>query len=328
MSDNDRVPGSAHLALESILDEYSQDRSLRPASKKHYLKVIQRFEKMTGIRYLDEITYSGLRKWRSLLLSRSSPTNWNNNHRHLRAVLGYCVKHGLMAENPLDRIKQSTRANTRRKACSIEDFTKVIDYLQNDTTNPEMSTFSLNMILVLYYTGIRRSQLCGLVWSDINFTEQTILLRKTHSKTALQWIIALHEDLHDVLLSMKSRIKDRLGASFSENDQVFLVQRYNRRFRGDRLHPDQITGIMRRLAKKTGTDFSAHMMRHMVATMLANQHTDGKTVPSDLVAIKDLLGHGDIKTTVGYIESNLSTQRELLKALKSPLKTHPKKSED
>ena len=179
-----------------------------------------------------------------------------------------------------------------------------------------MARFVLNMLLVLCFTAMRRSQLCGLVWSDINFRTETILLRKEHSKTAHQWTIPLHENLRAPLIEMKTEIRTKMGSVYSKHDQVFFIQRYNPRFAGNRMNPEQITGIFKRLARNTSTRIGAHNIRHLVATLLANQFvTNQNTAHSSLVAIKELLGHEDIKTTVGYIETDLSTQRELIKGL-------------
>ena len=316
MTDQGASSQPSRITLLSVLEQYSQAKSHRPDTVHHYFTQVKRLEKDTGIRFLDQISFDLLLDWRRQIIDRSSPTNWNNYHRHMRALLNYCVEQGLIPENPLTKIKQSNRANTRRERCSIDDLQQCINFLENEIGDPELSTFTMNMLLVVYFTGIRRSQLVGLVWSDINFDDDTILLRKMHSKTAHQWTIPMHPDLRPPLSLMKSDIRQKVGQAFSEDDQVFLIQRYSNKFAGERMKPMQVTGIFQRLARKTKTRIGLHSIRHLVATQLANQFSrNPHSAHSSLVHIRDLLGHGDIKTTVGYIETDMSTQRQLIEGL-------------
>ena len=50
----------------------------------------------------------------------------------------------------------------------------------------------------------------------------------------------------------------------------FRIQRYSTRYRGDRLVPEQCSGIFKRTTAKYKMEVSPHKIRHLVATILAN----------------------------------------------------------
>ncbi len=62
----------------------------------------------------------------------------------------------------------------------MEDLEKLCNFLEKGPR--PLSWIILNMVQTLFYTGMRRSQLCGLIWSDMDFQENTLLLRKRHSR--------------------------------------------------------------------------------------------------------------------------------------------------
>ncbi len=314
-----RRQSNCEYDLIHVAEQYFRNRLLRPATQNTYLSVAERFIRDTSVQRVDHITSEVLLSWRDLIAERASKTTYNNYHRHLRALLNFCVEIELIDKNPFLKIKQFRRVNVRKKGCTMEELQEFCNFLARDSR--KISPLILNMILTLFYTGMRRSQLCGLEWQDIDFHENTITLRKQHSKTGKEWTIPLHDDLRTILLAMKQDVMQH-WPSFSESDQVFLIQRYSRDYLGERLEPEQFGQILRRMADRSGIRISAHRIRHLVATTLANKDTEDfhetGTIPYTLNSIKDFLGHEAITTTIGYIESKVSSQRTIIKGLRGP----------
>ena len=305
-----------NLDLIEICERYCRERMLRTASADSYRRCIGVFIGDTGISTVDAITTEILVEWRDQVRERCEPASFNTYHTHLRAILNECVRRKYLDENPLDQISQFRRTGARRKACTQEELESVCQFLQSDTQNPS-SVIGLNGALTIYYTGMRRAQLCGLQWQDIDFPGRTIHYRNQHSKTGAEWKIPLHEDLHDILLRMKVDAERRFPG-FRKSDQVFFLQRYSPRHVGDRMTEDQFSRILKRASKRCGVRVTAHSIRHLFATILANQEagTDSGDIPLTLVAVKDILGHRNLSTTIGYIEPRLSAQREVIKGIR------------
>ena len=328
---SEKCKKSSDLNLIKIAKRYCDERALRPATTSSYIKITRLLFKDTGIAYASELTTENLLEWRERVTQRASPTTFNNYHRHLRALLRYCVEQGLIESNPISPIKPHKRCNSRREPCTENDLFKLCTYLGNDTLDP-LSPIILLIIQTLAYTGMRRSQLCGLMWKDINFVDNEIHLRKQHSKTGKSWSIALHPELRDHLLAFKLEAMDQFD-SFSETDQVFCIQRYKnrRRYVGSNLEPDQLTGILRRVSDRADVKVSAHRIRHYVATTLANadlgDYDETGHIPASLTAIKQLLGHSNIATTCEYIKPKLSTMHSILQVLEIPKGKRKKEKE-
>ena len=305
-------------SLLEVCTWYCNENPLRPESVRGYHRVISVFIRDTGISRVSELSPELLLEWRDSVVNRCTTTSFNTYYRHLRAVLNYCVRKKILDENPLLSIRQFKRAHRRRKACSHDELEKLCQHLQSDVDNP-LSDFILRAVLTLFYSGMRRSQLCGLRWHDIDFQSNTICFRADHSKSGRLWEIPLHDELHGILRQMRLEASRRFP-DFSESDQVFCLQRYSHRHRGPGMSPDQFSKLLKKAAARCGVNVSSHRIRHLFASILANQDTDNVRngeVPLTLVALKEILGHRSISTTIGYIEPKLTSQKQMLKGIKS-----------
>lgn len=296
-------------------EQYCASKPLRPGTIHSYTTIVSTFVTNTGVRKLEQITPDLLNDWKDTVAKRSSPSTFNTYHRHLHALFNYCVKKNYMNRNPLVDVWRFNRIPSRGKTADLRDLKKLCRYLNDRAGTLPSAWIFLLMIQVLYYTGMRRAQICGLCWNDIDFEQEKILLRREYSKNAREWSVPLDSRLKSALMALKLQTMDRLKNEYSDDRQVFCIQLFDRRYAGERLTPEQFTAALRRIAKRTGVKLSPHMIRHLVATSLANlDHVEGLP-PMSLVAVKDLLGHMSINTTTLYIETDLKSQKRLLKRL-------------
>lgn len=87
-------------------------------------------------------------------------------------------------------------------------------------------------------------------------------------------------------------------------------------------HPltvDPLSAFFRKLSKDTGIRLSSHRIRHTVATTLVNKSRN-------LKAAQTILGHSDVRTTLGYIHSNMDDLRTVSDCLQ--LLSNVQKPED
>lgn len=153
----------------------------------------------------------------------------------------------------------------------------------------------------LYGCGLRRSELIGLQYSDINFSHATF---KVLGKGGKERIVPFGEH---VRASMKAYMKacDEQGVSYRDN---FLV-----RANGDAVYPKMIYNLVKRYLDQACTISrkSPHVMRHTFATHLLN-------AGADLNAIKELLGHSSLAATQVYLHNSISKLKNVYQ------KAHPK----
>lgn len=99
------------------------------------------------------------------------------------------------------------------------------------------------------------------------------------------------------------------GPDRLQRNQMFNVTSFYPRYSGTALTEAQVTGFFKRLTQVSGIQVSAHRLRHTLATEL----TRGEN--RDLKAVQDLLGHTDIRTTMGYVHTNTDQMRRLYDGL-------------
>jgi integrase/recombinase XerC len=134
---------------------------------------------------------------------------------------------------------------------------------------------------LLYGSGLRVAELCGLRPDDLALGERSI---RVWGKGAKQRQVPLSVPAAEALAGWLERGRPTLVSDDSPADAVFL----NRR--GRRLTPRDVRRILdRRAADPT----SPHALRHTFATHLL----DGG---ADLRAVQELLGHADLATTQHY----------------------------
>lgn len=135
-------------------------------------------------------------------------------------------------------------------------------------------------MLTFLHTAARRGELFRLRWEDINFDRNLIRLgtRKRKGRALEYDYIPITAELKQVLLEKKER---------SSGDYVFCDE-YGNRYK-HRQH------LMRRLCGRANVKvFGFHAIRHLSASILANEGID-------LPTIQYILRHKNIQTTSRYL---------------------------
>lgn len=132
------------------------------------------------------------------------------------------------------------------------------------------------VVELLYGSGLRVSELCGLRWGDVDTSGHSA---RVTGKGNRQRVVPLSQPAADTLVDLRS-VATCAGAA----DAVFLNQR------GVQMSPRDVRRIIdRRSLRPT----HPHALRHTFATHLL----DGG---ADLRAVQELLGHADVSTTQIY----------------------------
>ncbi len=155
----------------------------------------------------------------------------------------------------------------------------------------------LALIEVLYGTGARVSEVCGLGFGDVDL--ETCLVR-LFGKRSKERIVPLGEPAVQALAAYLDRGRPELAPSRwrsrADADAVFLGAR------GTRLTRQGAWLVLQRLATAAGLaeEISPHVLRHSCATHLLDRG-------ADLRAVQELLGHASISTTQRY--TRVATER-------------------
>ncbi len=172
-----------------------------------------------------------------------------------------------------DKIPRPKRAKTLPVVMSVEEVERLVRSLANIKHR--------TMLQVLYSTGLRVSELIGLRIGDIDSGRNTITVR--HGKGAKDRQIPLSPTLLQLLREYWKLYRpveflfegERSGAQMSERTVQAVFE-----------HAKKASGIKKKV--------SSHTLRHSYATHLLEAGTD-------LLTIRNQLGHSNITTTTVYL---------------------------
>ena len=228
-------------------------------------------------------------------------------------VLRYIVTVAYKLEYIEDDIGRSRRIEfPKEETKEVEAFTleEVGDILKALESEPWHIRAVIEVVL---FTGCRRGEIVGLKWSDIDFENQRISVKRSiyklsdgkarekepKSKCSIR-TISIPERLCKTLTEYRlqqNRHIAYLGDGWRNLDYVFTEED------GYVMNPHTPTKQFDHFLKRHGIrHLKSHGLRHTSATMLLANGCDIKTVSSRL-------GHADITTTNIYVHTLESTDR-------------------
>lgn len=296
------------IKLDYLLNKFLAGKIRSQDTVRSYIYAVKTFQDRTKVIYIDEINYDILIKWRDDLLETASAITFNSYLRQMRAILNFAQLHQMVAENECKKICFVPQLQTRKKTTSDKAIKNLIESIAN-SNEFEPAWFVIALLKMLRLTGIRRRQLIGIRWTDICLQESVITLTSEYAKSKKINYIPL-EPVVDVILLLRQQANLTVGKSYQ--GQVFNWALFNKRLKSKEMTVDQVSRIFRKINEKLDIDevFSAHRMRHSFGTEAAKH--------GDLVTLKEILGHSDIRVTAQYVHPNLKRMRKMMN--KSKLK--------
>jgi integrase/recombinase XerD len=222
----------------------------------------------------------------------------------VRSLHRFLAAEGLTSVDPTTAVESPRRPSALPRALSEHEVEALLDAVGSACELPTGDAAADAAVLrdralleLLYSSGIRVSEACGLRFGDLDVDSAFARVLGKRSKERLVPIgrpalSALAEYLdrgRPVLLG--ERAADRDAA-----DAVFLGRR------GRRLGRQAAWGVIRRWATSAGltAEISPHVLRHSCATHLLDHGADIRTV-------QELLGHASVSTTQIY--TRVATER-------------------
>ncbi len=214
----------------------------------------------------------------------------------MKACLQAAVVDNVITRNPLLGVKRPKYVRTRPFVALTEaQVKKLLSVIKNERHRV--------MVELAIVSGLRRSELLGLRWKDINFDKNTITVNQTVLKVGSLVTIkpttktktsnrTLYID-KSTMAKIKSLkpwcLKQKLidGINHIDNDLVFPGEH------GRPMYPDVFTRAVKDYGEAAGMPkgFSLHALRHTHATLLLRAGVHFKVVQSRL-------GHSTSKQTL------------------------------
>lgn len=292
------------MKILELAEEYAGINLFNPYSQKRAISVAALFVARSGVDTISSITLLSLARFKMETLAVAKPVTYNGYIKYLRLIGNYAVAKEYLQENPFHWIQTAPIGEIPKKILTHAEIETTLDNLENPELTDNGWFWSI-LVQCLYYTGMRRRQIVNLRRRDLNFEDSTICLTYSGSKTMKEWSIPMHESLKVSLQLLIHETEIIRGKKIKPDDFVFRAFDLFPRFKADkqgRMTPESITGYFKRLSLKNHFRIGAHRFRHTLATALCNPRDEGTP---DLFAVQQLLGHNNISTTRGYVQTEM-----------------------
>ena len=232
-----------------------------------------------------------------------------HHHRLISAILVQAVYWQVIPMNIASRVKPPKIARSEAKYLDEKQATELIKLLENE------SMLHQSMINLFLLTGLRRGEMCGLEWDDIDFVNHMITVRRSSQYVSGKGIftketktetsdrtIKVPDQAFTILkeVQMCQNVqRTKMGDRWIESDRIFVQAD------GKPIHPDSITGWFREFIAKTDLPkISIHSLRHTNITLLI-----AAGVPLRTVSYRS--GHSQTSTTANIYSHAIRTADEM-----------------
>ena len=230
-------------------------------------------------------------------------TTCRSIHNIIKQILRNAIKQKLIAENPADDISLPTVRTPELKFLNSSEATLFLKM--------EMPPFMRTAVKFGIYCGLRRGELLGLQWGDVNLEEGQLYVRQSFSKVGAKGKMKQTKtetstgtvDLTDEFVAFLRQLKEQTGGTGQ------IISNAN----GEPMNPDYFRKAFKKVAIAAGfPTLRFHDLRHTHATLLAEAGVDQSTIMARL-------RHKDIRMAARYIHRTDKRQRLALDKIKNAL---------
>lgn len=288
------IPEIKNMPMNATVDRFLQylslERNLSWRTVERYRRDLQQwfdFMAGNGEMHLASVTPGDIRAW---LIERvahgDKPSTLRVRLQAIRALYRYMVRQGMLTVNPammvdLAKLAKPLPAFVRETTVNQvldadideDDFTQVRDRL---------------IVMILYETGIRLSELIGLQDAAVDTAKREIKVRGKRDKDRIVPIGGELATAVDHYRELRADVRP-------EVDSLLVTAK------GRSLYPSLVYHVVHdSLAAAGGTGkLSPHVLRHTFASVMLNNG-------AELNSVKELLGHESLAATQVYTHVTLS----------------------
>jgi len=282
--------GSRSITVAQLCDHFEQRELAREntwrsyATKKTYRAYLTRWVLPHWRQYeLAEVRTIQVESWlRTLPLAKSSCAKIRN----LMSVLfNHACRYELFYRNPIYLVRQSAKRRRTPTVLMPAEIKALVDNL---------SIRERTLVLIAVSTGLRQSELFGLKWGDIDFSQRTMNVTRSivygvvgSCKTeSSQKPVPIHPLVADAFLAWRKQSTYK-----RPDDWIFASRRHRGR------HPFWGQSILRKyvrpVAEKVGIQkcIGWHTFRHTYSTLL-------RSVGTEFKVMQELLRHSTLRSTM------------------------------
>lgn len=244
-------------------------------------------------RFINSLAKDGVNENTGKALSRKTMVHYLS---FISTIIDYAIKMDMLSDNPCRRVTIPKGSKKERKILTMEETENFFKLLETAPLKYR-AFFTLDI-----YSGLRRGEMLGLEWKDIDFETGVIHVQRTSNYTKAKGIytdttktessvrfVKVPMDIIEILKEYKAeqdaeRLK--LGERWNNTDRLFV------KWEGSPMNPQTPYGWLKEFCEKNSFPFyGIHQFRHLHTSLLIGAGIDPTTVSG-------ILGHAQVSTTL------------------------------
>lgn len=245
--------------------------------------------------YFGEMNLNVIKELDKYLYTIGVPSTVSGTHLTFRKFFTLARKDGLIAVNPYEKFDLEIHDSKRRVALSSEQLQNVEALTPEDLEKGKVPEHIYDMFMFACYTGLRLSDVSTISREHLYYENGGLVVQKVTIKTG----ILVTQPLHSLFNGKPERIAQKYLELYQDSETLF-----------PKTKPQHIQESIARLGELAKIPFhlTFHMSRHTCASQLA-ERSDNPFV------IMNILGHGDIRTSMRYIHLSHTTAKKKLEGI-------------
>ena len=305
---------SSAVKFQDLADEWFKEYAklnLRSTTYERILQLTHRVYPAIGHLRMDKITTRQIQAFVNSLAQDGAnektgkplaPKTIRHNLSFISDVFTYAIRCGLLSDNPCTKVIIPKGETKEKQIYSQEELALLLEKLENEPIKYKA------FVYLIAYSGFRRSEMLGLEWSDVDFENNIISIRRASNYTSergtytdttktkrSQRALKISPVIMSLLMQLKQEQEEsasKLGPLWVTSDRLFI------KWNGEPMNNHTPYGWLKEFCEKNDLPFyGLHSFRHFAASALIASGLDVTTVSG-------ALGHSNFTTTLN-VYSNL-----------------------
>ncbi len=294
---------TAEEYLKSFIRYEEQELNASPMTCSSYQADLESYLRHCAGRVDEEFVPSKgdqdlIRSWLSEQMNRGlKPSSVARRLSAVKMFYKYLLKKNWVEKNPASNLRPPKQERPLPVYVPTDEIEKILkyDFLEGVEGSPELVRNRL-IFAMLYECGLRRSELAGLL--DVNVDSKAKQL-KVLGKGNKMRVVPFGDSLNEMIADWREKRQEILV-----DCENFFVTLKGKAMKGIDVYQvvHKALEVVPNLSRR-----GAHALRHSFATDMLN-------AGADLLAIKELMGHASISTTVKYTHTSFEQLKQLYNA--------------
>jgi integrase/recombinase XerC len=292
------VAQSLRRATERFLGHLGGERRLALNTRLAYGRDLTQLAEFLQLRLgreaeASEVNKGVLRSWLAHLAKDLAPESIARKISAVRSLFRFLQREASAQENPAEQLMSPKVSRRMPRFLSVDAAEQVVTAASEHPQDELFQARDSLLLELLYGSGVRVSELCGLNLDDFDRARQQVRIRGKGNKERL---VPVGEY---AWVALDRYLEARPGLAHPrtshQDPRALLLNRH-----GGRLTPRSVQRLVQRYgALGAGrADLHPHALRHSCATHMLESG-------ADLRAIQEFLGHASLSTTQRYTHLSL-----------------------